>query len=69
MALEIERRFVVRSDAWRSSAGPAQPLRQGYRAARADGVQVRLRLRGSDQAWRTLKAAAGAVGLVRPEFE
>ena len=30
MALEIERRFLVRSDAWRSSAGPAQQLRQGY---------------------------------------
>ena len=56
MALEIERRFLVRSDAWRSSAGPAQPLRQGYLAASADGVTVRMRLRGSDQAWLTLFA-------------
>ena len=69
MALEIERRFLVRSDAWRSIAGPAQPLRQGYLAASADGVTVRMRLRGSDQAWLTLKAAADAVGLVRHEFE
>ena len=69
MALEIERRFLVRSDDWRSSAGPAQPLRQGYLAASADGVTVRMRLRGSDQAWLTLKAAADAVGLVRHEFE
>ena len=69
MALEIERRFLVRSDAWRSTAGPAQPLRQGYLAASADGVTVRMRLRGSDQAWLTLKAAADAVGLVRHEFE
>jgi len=69
MALEIERRFLVRSDAWRSSAGSAQPLRQGYLAASADGVTVRMRLRGSDQAWLTLKAAADAVGLVRHEFE
>ena len=69
MALEIERRFLVRSDAWRSSAGPAQPLRQGYLAASAEGVTVRMRLRGSDQAWLTLKAAADAVGLVRHEFE
>ena len=60
MALEIERRFLVRSDAWRSSAGPAQQLRQGYLAASADGVTVRMRLRGSDQAWLTLKAAADA---------
>ncbi len=69
MALEIERRFLVRSDAWRSSAGPAQPLRQGYLAASADAVTVRMRLCGSDQAWLTLKAAADAVGLVRYEFE
>ena len=69
MALEIERRFLVRSDAWRRTAGPAQPLRQGYLAASADGVTVRMRLRGTDQAWLTLKAAADAVGLVRHEFE
>ena len=69
MALEIERRFLVRSDAWRSTAGPAQALRQGYLAASADGVTVRMRLRGADQAWLTLKAAADAVGLVRHEFE
>ena len=69
MALEIERRFLVRSDAWRSSAGSAQPLRQGYLAASADGVTVRMRLRGSDQAWLTLKSAADAVGLVRHEFD
>ena len=31
MALEIERRFLVRSDAWRISACSAQPLRQGER--------------------------------------
>ncbi|AII48330.1 adenylate cyclase [Synechococcus sp. KORDI-52] len=69
MALEIERRFLVRSDAWRSCAGPAQALRQGYLAASAEGVTVRMRLRGTDQAWLTLKAAADAAGLVRHEFE
>ena len=69
MALEIERRFLVRSDAWRSSAGSAQALRQGYLAASAEGVTVRMRLRGTDQAWLTLKAAADGVGLVRHEFE
>ena len=51
MAFEIERRFLVRSVAWRSSAGPPQPLRQGYLAASAEGVTVRMRLRGTDQAW------------------
>ena len=51
MALEIERRFLVRSDIWRSSASPPQVLRQGYLAASAEGVTVRMRLRGMDQAW------------------
>ncbi len=69
MALEIERRFLVSGEAWRAHAGPAQPLRQGYLAASADGVTVRLRIRGADQAWLTLKAAADATGLARHEFE
>ena len=44
-------------------------MRQGYLAASADGVTVRVRLRGAEAAWLTLKAAADAVGLVRHEFE
>lgn len=74
MALEIERRFLVVSDAWRQRAGPAQSLRQGYLAGSREGVTVRLRLRDSDtaqggaeQAWLTLKAPTG--GLARHEFE
>ena len=56
MGLEIERRFLVTSDGWKGHAGPPQPLRQGYLASSADGVTVRMRLRGEDQAWLTLKA-------------
>jgi adenylate cyclase len=72
MALEIERRFLVVSDAWRQRAGPAQPLRQGYLAGSRDGVTVRLRLRDTAQgvaerAWLTLKAPTG--GLARHEFD
>lgn len=72
MALEIERRFLVASDGWRSLAGAAQPLRQGYLAGSREGVTVRLRLRDSDQgraeqAWLTLKAPAA--GFARHEFE
>ena len=69
MALEIERRFLVMGDGWRSLAGPPQVLRQGYLASSADGVTVRVRLNGAGQAWLTLKAAADADGLVRHEFE
>ena len=69
MALEIERRFLVIGAGWQALAGPPHPLRQGYLAASADGVTVRMRIRAADQAWLTLKAAADAVGLVRHEFE
>ena len=69
MALEIERRFLVAADGWRNLAGDPQPLRQAYLAASPDGVTVRVRLRGVDQAWLTLKAPADASGLVRHEFE
>ena len=69
MALEIERRFLVVGDGWRSLAGPPQILRQGYLVSSADRVTVRVRLSGAGQAWLTLKAAADAGGLTRHEFE
>ena len=69
MAVEIERRFLLTGEGWRSLAGAPQPLRQGYLAASADGVTVRVRLCGVKAAWLTLKAAADAIGLVRHEFE
>ena len=69
MALEIERRFLIASEGWRSLARQPQPLRQAYLAASADGVTVRVRLAENDQAWLTLKAAADHSGLIRHEFE
>ena len=69
MSLEIERRFLVTSDAWKSHAGPPQLLRQGYLASSAEGVTVRMRLRAEDQAWLTLKASADPTGIARHEFE
>jgi adenylate cyclase len=72
MALEIERRFLVTAEGWRTLAGPPQPLRQGYLAGSREGFTVRLRLRGeqpgpADRAWLTLKAPAA--GFARHEFE
>ena len=69
MGLEIERRFLVTDDGWTSHAGPPQPLRQGYLASSDEGITVRMRLRGEDQAWLTLKAAADPSGIARHEFE
>jgi adenylate cyclase len=64
MGIEIERRFLVTGDAWRTAVRRARRLRQGY-LAREDGVTVRLRL-DHDTARLTIK---GPGGLVRPEFE
>ena len=64
MAFEIERKFLVKSDAWRGLAEPVR-IRQGYVATK-DGTTVRVRVVG-DKAFLTLKDHA--VGLVRHEFE
>ncbi len=64
MALEIERKFLVKGDAWRGLAEPVR-IRQGYVATKG-GTTVRVRVVG-DKAFLTLKDHA--VGLVRHEFE
>ena len=64
MAFEIERKFLVKGDAWRGLAEPVR-IRQGYVATK-DGTTVRVRVVG-DKAFLTLKDHA--VGLVRHEFE
>ncbi len=64
MGLEIERRFLVRGDAWQAGVAGTRRLDQGY-LAREDGVAVRVRIAG-DAARLTIK---GPGGLVRPEFE
>ena len=64
MAYEIERKFLVKGEAWRGLAEPVR-IRQGYVATK-DGTTVRVRVAG-DAAFITLKDHA--VGLVRHEFE
>ena len=64
MAFEIERKYLVKSDAWRGLADPLR-MRQGYVATK-DGTTVRVRVVGGE-AFLTLKDHA--VGLVRHEFE
>ena len=58
MPLEIERRFLVRSEGWRTLAGAPQSLRQGYLATSEQGITVRMRIRAEQAAWLTLKAPA-----------
>lgn len=65
MGTEIERKFLVKDDAWRQDAGPGVLLRQGYLAA-AEGLSVRVRTDG-ERAWLTVKGPSE--GLSRAEFE
>lgn len=64
MAIEIERKFLVKGDAWRSLAVGVL-YRQGY-ISRGNGRTVRVRQAG-DRAYLTIKGRA--IGLSRSEFE
>ncbi|MBF0294316.1 MAG: CYTH domain-containing protein [Magnetococcales bacterium] len=64
MGKEIERRFLVRGDAWRS-LGVGIEYRQGFLSTVKERV-VRVRIAG-DRATLTIKGLA--VDLARPEFE
>lgn len=65
MPIEIERKFLVKSDSWRAQAGEGVRLIQGYLSA-DPRLTVRVRIQG-DAAWLTLKG--GAQGISRLEFE
>jgi len=63
MAIEIERKFLVRNDTWKSSAGVY--MSQGY-LTRDKHRTVRVRIAG-DSAKLTIKGFSS--GIARPEFE
>lgn len=72
MGIEIERKFLVTGDAWRTHAHRAIPMAQGYindQAAMDGGAMkasVRVRVAG-DEAWLNLKSRA--LGHTRQEFD
>jgi adenylate cyclase len=63
--LEIERKFLVRSDAWRHQVRVSTQMRQGY-LNNEEHCSVRVRVAG-DQAWLNLKGVT--LGAQRLEFE
>jgi adenylate cyclase len=65
MALEIERRFRVSSDAWRASVARSTRITQGYLAITEYAV-IRVRVRDA-KGYVTIKSRDG--GLAREEFE
>ena len=66
MAKEIERKFLVQSDRWKSVSTGSRVIRQGYLAL--DGrISLRVRIVDDEKAMLTIKS--GYSGLARDEFE
>ena len=65
MAIEIERKFLVRDDTWRPLVRRRELLRQGYLANTAR-CSVRVRLAG-ERGWLSVKAMTP--GIARAEYE
>lgn len=66
MGREIERKFLIVSEAWRRDADAGVELIQGYADTGVSGITLRFRLAG-EQAFLTVKGPAS--GIVRSEFE
>jgi adenylate cyclase len=67
---EIERKFLLLSDAWRTEVTHSARLEQGYLTAPAgsDGARASVRVRSDgERAWLNLKSRT--LGAVRREFE
>ncbi|TLY50878.1 MAG: CYTH domain-containing protein [Gammaproteobacteria bacterium] len=73
MGIEIERKFLVTSHAWRTQAARAQRMSQGYLVDSAlvqarQGVRCSLRVRIADaSAWLNIKSAD--LGVARQEYD
>jgi adenylate cyclase len=65
MGMEIERKFLVVNDNWRSRVESESVLKQGYLTAQPT-IAVRVRIDG-EKAQLTIKS--GSVGISRSEFE
>ncbi len=65
MAIEIERKFLLRSDEWRNGS-VAHAITQGY-LAREPHRTVRVRLR-DDEAWMTVKGPSTGISRTEVEF-
>jgi adenylate cyclase len=65
MPVEIERKFLVTSDAWRRSVDRSEPMCQLYLSSH-EGCSIRVRI-AAGQA--SLNIKGRTVGAVRPEYE
>ena len=66
MPLEIERKYLLASDAWRREVCRRQPMAQGYLVGVGGKASIRVRVAG-DEARLNIKAAV--VGAARAEYD
>ena len=67
MGIEIERRFLVKNEDWRSKVIFSEDFRQAYLNSNSDGWTVRVRIIDNNQAYLTLKSSLN--GFSNYEFE
>ena len=67
MGIEIERRFLVKSEDWKSKVILTQDISQAYLNSSVDEWATRIRIINNDAAYITLKSSLN--GLVNNEFE
>lgn len=66
MAIEIERKFLLKNPAWRTVAGEGCLIRQGYLSDQPERT-VRVRVAG-EQAWLTIKGKTAGIARVEMEY-
>lgn len=66
MAIEIERKFLLKNQQWRMVAGSGCLIRQGYLSDQPERT-VRVRVAG-DQAWLTIKGKTQGVARLELEY-
>ena len=66
MAIEIERKFLVKEDSWRGQVYAQRRLRQAYLSS-SDISSVRVRIADDRDAWISIKTSYD--GITRDEFE
>jgi adenylate cyclase len=67
MSFEIERKFLVRGDAWRELATGRSEIRQAY-LDRNPKVSVRVRIRDNDKATLSLKSSSSSLRRLELEY-
>ena len=67
MAIEIERKFAVKNDSWRTAADNGKRMIQGYFSGGPQTPTLRIRIINDSEAFLTIKGKPG--GFARSEFE